>query len=119
VPHIKTNIQTFKQKVGESIINGAVTIKFEFPKLIYEFEVAKNDDLSKLYGTLTISLEFDFDLFKIAEKVGQKVLDSLHMILQGVIINKQQIIIIILIVIAIIVVVMNPSTVQGILLGFV
>ena len=41
VPQIKTNIETFKQKVGKSIVNGSVTIKFEFPKLIYEFQLQR------------------------------------------------------------------------------
>lgn len=118
VPQIKTNIETFKKKVGESIVNGSVTIKFEFPKLVYEFEVAKKDDLSKLYGKLIISVEFDFDLMKVAEKVGQKVLDSLGMIMKGVIVNRQQIIIIMLIVIGILVAVMSPPSVQGLLLAF-
>ena len=40
---IKNKINMFKQKVGESIVNGAVTISFQFPKLIYEFELAKDE----------------------------------------------------------------------------
>ena len=114
VPQIKTNIETFKQKVGEAIVNGSVTIKFEFPKLIYEFQVAKKDDLSKLYGTLTIGIEFDFDLLKIAEKVGQQVLNSLGVI-KGLIINKIQMIAIIIIVVGVIIVVQNPALVELIL----
>ena len=73
VPQFKTKLETFKQKVGKAIINGSITIKFELPKLVYEFEVAKKDDLTKLYGKLTISIEFDFDLLKVAEKVAVKV----------------------------------------------
>ena len=117
VPQIKTNIETFKQKVGEAIVNGSVTIKFEFPKLIYEFQVAKKDDLSKLYGTLTIGIEFDFDLLKIAEKVGQQVLNSLGVI-KGLIINKIQMIAIIIIVVGVIIVVQNPAMVELILKPF-
>jgi hypothetical protein len=57
VPQIKTNIETFKQKVGESIVNGSVTIKFEFPKLIYVFVILKKDELSILYRTFSNNFE--------------------------------------------------------------
>jgi peptidoglycan hydrolase-like protein with peptidoglycan-binding domain len=117
VPQIKTNIETFKQKVGEAIINGSVTIKFVFPKLIYEFEVAKKDDLAKLYGTLTITIEFDFDLYKIAEKVAVEVSKTFG-IVKGLIINNVQIIAIIIIVIGVIVVTQNPPAVLAILSAF-
>lgn len=73
ISQIKKEIELFKEKVGNSIINGSVAIKIEFGKLIYEFDIAKNDDLSKLYGTLTITLELDFDLNKKVEEMGQKV----------------------------------------------
>ena len=73
ISQIKQEIELFKEKVGNSIVNGSVAIKIEFGKLIYEFDIAKNDDLSKLYGTLTITLELDFDLNKKVEEMGQKV----------------------------------------------
>lgn len=73
ISQIKKDIELFKEKVGKSIVNGSVAIKFEFGKLIYEFDVAKKDDISKLYGTLTITLELDFDLNKAVEAVGEKV----------------------------------------------
>ena len=73
ITQIKKEIELFKEKVGNSIINGSVAIKIEFGKLIYEFDIAKDDDLSKLYGTLTISLELDFDLNKPGEVIGLKV----------------------------------------------
>lgn len=118
VPQIKTNIETFKQKVGEAIVNGSVTIKLEFPKLVYEFQVAKKDDFSNLYGTLTIAVEFDFDLLKIAEKVSQKVLNTLGAI-NGLFINKFQMICIIIAVIGVIIVVQNPLVVETILKPFI
>ena len=80
IPQIKNNIEMFKQKVGKSIINGSVAMKIEFYKLIYEFNISQTDDLSKLYGTLTISLELDFDLNRIAEKIGQEIKNSLGII---------------------------------------
>ena len=73
ISQIKKDIELFKEKVGKSIVNGSVAIKFEFGKLIYEFDIAKKDDISKLYGTLTITLELDFDLSKAVEAVGEKV----------------------------------------------
>ena len=73
ISQIKKEIELFKEKVGNSIINGSVAIKIEFGKLIYEFDIAKNDDLSKLYGTLTITLELDLDLNKSAEAIGLKI----------------------------------------------
>ncbi len=79
--------------------------------------MAKKDDLSKLYGTLTIGIEFDFDLLKIAEKVGQQVLNSLGVI-KGLIINKIQMIAIIIIVVGVIIVVQNPAMVELILKPF-
>lgn len=118
VPQIKTNIETFKQKVGKAIINGSVTIKFEFPKLVYEFEVAKKDDLTKLYGKLTISIEFDFDLHKVAEKVAVKVRQALGVI-NGFIIQNYQLIAIILIVIGVIVATLDPPVAVAILSPFV
>ena len=118
VPQNKTNIETFKQKVGESIVNGSVTIKFEFPKLIYEFQIAKKDDLTKLYGTLILSIEFDFDLFKVAEKVSDKVMKTLGAI-NGLIINNYQMVAIIIIVIAVIIVTKNLGAVQLILSPFI
>jgi hypothetical protein len=86
MPQLKTHIEIFKQKVGESILNGSVAIGIEFGKLIYEFDISKNDDLDKLYGSLTITFELDFDLNKAAEKVGQK----LSNILRNVNINITQ-----------------------------
>ena len=80
IPQIRNNIEMFKQKVGKSIINGSVAMKIEFFKLIYEFDIAKNDDLSELYGTLTITLELDFDLNKIGERIGQEIMKSLGII---------------------------------------
>ena len=118
VPQIKTQIETFKQKVGEAIVNGSVTIKFEFPKLIYVFEIAKKDDLSKLYGTFTITLELNFDLSKIAERVGQQVLNSLG-ILKGLIITIAQMIAIIIIVAGILFIVQDPFIVESILTKFI
>ena len=55
-------------------------MKIEFFKLIYEFDIAKKDDLSELYGTLTITWELDFDLNKIGEKIGQEIMKSLGII---------------------------------------
>lgn len=78
MPQLKSHIKMFKQKVGESILNGSVDISIEFGKLIYEFDISKNDDLDKLYGSLTITLEFDFDLNKAAEKVGQELSNVLR-----------------------------------------
>ena len=118
VPQIKTKIETFKKKVGEAIVNGSVAFKLEFPKLVYEFRVAKKDDFSNLYGTLTIAIEFDFNLLKIAEKIGQQVLNSLGAI-NGLIINKVQMIAIIIVVISVIIVVQNPAMVESILKPFI
>ena len=73
ITQIKKEIELFKEKVGKSIVNGSVAIKIEFGKLIYEFDIAKNDGLSKLYGTLTITLELDLDLNKSAEAIGLKI----------------------------------------------
>ena len=73
ITQIKKEKELFKKKVGKSIINGSVAIKIKFGKLIYEFDIAKTDDLSKLYGTLTINLELDFDLNKSSEVIGLKV----------------------------------------------
>ena len=80
IPQIRNNIEMFKQKVWKSIINGFVSMKIEFFKLIYEFNIAKKDDLSELYGTLTITLELDFDLNKIGERIGQEIMKSLGII---------------------------------------
>ena len=55
-------------------------MKIEFFKLIYEFNIAKKDDLSELYGTLSITLELDFDLNKIGERIGQEIMKSLGII---------------------------------------
>ena len=78
MPQLKQNIEIFKQKVGQSILNGSVAIGIEFGKLIYEFDISKDDDLDKLYGSLTITLELDFDLNKAAEKVGQELSNILR-----------------------------------------
>ena len=80
IPQIRNNIEMFKQKVWKSIINGFVAMKIEFFKLIYEFNIAKKDDLSELYGTLSITLELDFDLNKIGERIGQEIMKSLGII---------------------------------------
>jgi len=122
-PQIKSNIETFKQKVGEAVVNGSVTIKFEFPKLIYEFEIAKKDDLSKLYGTFTISIEFDFniDLFKIAQKIAIKVTQKLgncFAILGNIIMTNQQTIAIIFMAIGIVIALTNPQAASLLLLSF-
>ena len=81
ISQIKKDIELFKEKVGKSIVNGSVAIKLEFGKLIYEFDIAKKDDISKLYGTLTITLEFDFDLNKAVEVVGEKVSNLIGVVL--------------------------------------
>lgn len=86
MPDLKRNIELFKQKVGQSILNGSVAIGIEFGKLIYEFDISKSDNLDKLYGSLTITLELDFDLNKAAEKVSQ----DLSNVLQNIKINIPQ-----------------------------
>ena len=86
MPNLKRNIEIFKQKVGQSILNGSVAIEIEFGKLIYEFDISKSDNLDKLYGSLTITLELDFDLNKAAEKVSQELTN----VLQNLIINIPQ-----------------------------
>ena len=69
---IKNKINMFKQKVEESIVNGAVTISFQFPKLIYEFELAKDEKLSHLYVKLTVTLELNIDLNAIVKDYPKK-----------------------------------------------
>lgn len=114
VPQIKKNIEMFKQKVGEAIVNGSVTIKIEFGKLIYEFQVAKKDDLSKIYGTLTITLELNFDLGNVAQKIGQQIYNSLGVV-KVVALSLVQIVVIAGIVIGILYSVIDPVTAESIL----
>ena len=117
VPQIKRNIEMFKQKVGEVIINGSVSIKIEFGKLIYEFQVAKKDDLSKIYGTLTITLELNFDLSKVAQKIGEQIDKSLGVI-RVVALTLAQIVVIAGVVIGILYSVLDPVTAESILSVF-
>lgn len=77
---IKKNIEIFKRKVGQVIINGGVTIKIEFNKITYEFEAAAKDDFTKLYGTLTISFELDINIDDIIKKLSSKIMDSLSLL---------------------------------------
>lgn len=84
----KKNIEIFKKKVGETINNGALTIKIGLGKITYDFQIAKKDDLTKLYGgitklygTCTIILELDFDLDKIIKKLSEKIYNFLKNLL--------------------------------------
>ena len=117
VPQIKRNIEIFKQKVGEAIINGSVAIKIEFGKLIYEFQVAKKDDLSKIYGTLTITLELNFDLSNVAQRIAQEIDKSLGVI-RVVALTLVQIVVIAGVVIGILYSVVDPVTAESILSVF-
>ena len=117
VPQIKRNIEIFKQKVGEAIINGSVAIKIEFGKLIYEFQVAKKDDLSKIYGTLTITLELNFDLSNVAQRIAQQIDKSLGVI-RVVALTLVQIVVIAGVVIGILYSVVDPVTAESILSVF-
>lgn len=117
VPQIKRNIEMFKQKVGEAIVNGSVSIKIEFGKLIYEFQVAKKDDFSKIYGTLTITLELNFDLSNVAQKIGVQIDKSLGVI-RVVALTLFQIVAIAGVIIGILYSVVDPVTAESIISVF-
>ena len=75
------NVEIFKKKVSEIINNGSLTIEVGLGKITYDFEIAKKDDLTKLYGKFTIILELDFDLDKIIKKLSEKIYDFLKNLL--------------------------------------
>jgi len=117
VPNFKKKYKIFKQKIGEAVVDGKLTIEFKENKLIFKIAIEKEGENSKkyltenYYGTLTISIEFKpKGLRDIINKIIDKIEEIFKKFFKDFKIDRDYIFSLVVIIVAVIIIVSSIST---------